>query len=89
MIVGMIINSVAYLVKFLSLAIPNWFLPVYLTDSIDYFIDNIISLQGIIPIAELLFVINIILYYHIIKFMMSLVLFIIGFIRGIGYDPIK
>lgn len=70
--------------KFLAMAIPNWFIPDSLIVSFSEMINNAMGFNGVIPIADLFLCLSVILWFHIIKFTFNIISGFISILRGGG-----
>lgn len=88
MIVDIFLKIIIFFVKFLALAIPNWFIPDAFIDGFLFIVERALIFDGILPMVHIINALMLILYFHIIILTFKLISGLLSIVRGGGkIDP--
>jgi len=88
MITTLLINILVVILKIIMYAIPNWFLPQPLVDGFTLVINDAMNFNGIFPIADIMFCLSLVLFFHILVFIYNQGMGFLSIIRGGGSNRI-
>jgi len=84
MITGLLFKIIAFLMTILSYMIPNWFIPTPLETAFSSVINDSMKFNGVFPMADILFALSLVLFFHILIFTVNASTGFISLIRGGG-----
>lgn len=84
MLIDIFLSIIAYAINIFAFVLPDWSLPVSITDSIAYFLSALNILDGIFPIPTVYSALLLILAFQIVFFSTKIASKIINFMRGSG-----
>lgn len=84
MITTLLIKILSLLLTVIMWAIPNWFIPMPLTDAFTSVINDAMKMNGVFPIADVMFCLSLVLFFHILKFTYNQGMGFLSLLRGGG-----